>query len=58
MINKYTIMKTKLTNQMKRVTINMPLKEVEKIEKKIKEGNFLNVSDFCRTAIREKLEKN
>lgn len=51
-------MKTKLTNQMKRVTINMPLKEVEKIEKKIKEGNFLNVSDFCRTAIREKLEKN
>ncbi len=56
MTHKYITMKTKTKNQMKSVTINMPLKEYNKINKLIEEGNYLNVSDFCRTAIRKELE--
>lgn len=40
------------------VSTRLSEKEFEKVEKLVKSGYYLNVSDFIRSAIREKLKSN
>ena len=50
--------KKKNTNNFVSVSLRLPKKEVEKIKHLIEDDRYLNVSDFCRTAVRNEIMKN
>jgi len=46
-----------LSNETEYTTVSLPKKTVEKIGKVLEKGNYQNIPDFVRDAIRRRLEE-